>query len=186
MNTCLKNYLSQLEATKARFWNDKKDKSYQYMEKRIGERLDRVAIHTSFSKDKFNRVSSSIMSAVMPMDSDWFTLTTYGSQTASTIERNFDKRNFEESLSKNIKQDSKKARKELRATFKSDIQLLSDTDGALDFLEYCTQVVLQNFRQNGYYYSKSECVKDAIICGVGFLATEEDIGEKEIRYRIVK
>lgn len=182
MNTCLKNYLSQLEATKARFWNDKKDKSYQYMEKRIGERLDRIAIHTSFSKDKFNRVSSSIMSAVMPMDSDWFTLTTYGSQTASTVERNFDKRNFEESLSKNIKQDSKKARKELRATFKSDIQLLSDTDGALDFLEYCTQVVLQNFRQNGYYYSKSECVKDAIICGVGFLATEEDIGEKEIRY----
>ena len=93
MNTCLKNYLSQLEGTKARFWNDKKDKSYQYMEKRIGERLDRVAIHTSFSKDKFNRVSSSIMSAVMPMDSDWFTLTTYGSQTASTVERNFDKRN---------------------------------------------------------------------------------------------
>lgn len=185
MEECVKTYLNSMESEKSKLWSEKKEISLAYMGRRLSEigRLSDVKLHTGYSISQFSYVSGGIMSSVVPRDSNWFSLTTYGAGNGANLKRTFDFRTKREEKDYGLQRQSKEQRKEQRQKYKEDIRLLTDTDGALDFFEYCTQMVMMNFLESGYYDVKTEVVKDSLCTGVGYMAIEEDEAKKKIYYQ---
>ena len=182
MDECVRTYLEDMESEKAVLWSSHKNLALEYMRRRVTElgKKEVKVTHTDWSLGQFEYVSGGIMSSVIPQDSSWFTLTTYGAGSGKVLGQSFMKRASAEERKYGSE---RKEGRERRKAYKEDIRLLTDTDGALDFFEYCTQMVLRNFQEAGYYEAKTECVKDALCTGVGFLAVEEDIGKSKVWYQ---
>lgn len=182
MDECVRTYLEGMESEKAVLWSSDKNRALEYMKRRVTElRKKEVKVtHTDWSLGQFEYVSGGIMSSVIPQDSSWFTLTTFGAGSGKALAHSYMKRASSEERNNGLQ---RKENKERRKAYKEDIRLLTDTDGALDFFEYCTQMVLRNFQETGYYDAKTEVVKDALCTGVGFLAVEEDIGKDRVWYQ---
>ena len=185
MEECVKGYLASMESEKSVLWNRKKDLALAYMQRRLKEVGDigGVQLHTGYSIAQFSYVSGGIMSSVVPRDGNWFSLTTYGAGSGKKLERSFNIRTKEEEKNYGLQVEGKKQRKEQRKRYQEDIKLITDTDGAMDFFEYCTQMVLMTFLDSGYYDVKTEVVKDSLCTGIGYIAIEEDEAKKKIWYQ---
>ena len=185
MDECVRAYLEGMESEKAVLWSADKDRALEYMRRRNTELgKERRVLHTDYALGQFEYVSGGIMSSVIPQDASWFTLTTFGAGSGKALSEGYMRRTASEDRD-GIPGKRKKEVRERRKAYAEDVRLLTDTDGALDFFEYCTQMVLRNFQESGYYEAKTECVKDSLCTGVGFLSVEEDVGRGKVWYQCI-